>query len=74
MGFSRQKYWSWLSFPSPEYLPNPGIEPGSPVLQAVSCITEGFFTREAPLMTWGVYQKYQSSLLSKDCAESGPCY
>ena len=34
MGFSRQKYWSGLSFPTPGDLPNPGIEPGSPALQA----------------------------------------
>ena len=34
MGFSRQEYWSGLPFPSPGDLPNPGIEPGSPVLQA----------------------------------------
>ena len=32
MGFSRQKYWSGLPFPSPGDLPNPGIEPGSPAL------------------------------------------
>ena len=32
MGCSRQEYWSGLPFPSPEDLPNPGIEPGSPVL------------------------------------------
>ena len=32
MGFSRQEYWSGLPFPSPENLPNPGIEPGSPTL------------------------------------------
>ena len=30
MGFSRQEYWSGVPFPSPEDLPNPGIEPGSP--------------------------------------------
>ena len=30
MGFSRQEYWSGLSFPSPGDLPDPGIEPGSP--------------------------------------------
>ena len=29
MGFSRQEYWSGVPFPSPEDLPNPGIEPGS---------------------------------------------
>ena len=34
MGFSRQEYWSELPFPSPGYLPDPGIEPRSPVLQA----------------------------------------
>ena len=34
MGFSRQKYWSQLPFPSPWDLPDPGIEPGSPALQA----------------------------------------
>ena len=32
MGFSRQKYWSGLPFPSPEALPDPGIEPRSPTL------------------------------------------
>ena len=34
MGFSRQEYWSGLPFPSPGELPDPGIEPGSPALQA----------------------------------------
>ena len=34
MGFFRQEYWSGLSFPSPGDLPNPGIEPRSPALQA----------------------------------------
>ena len=34
MGFSRQEYWSGLPFPSPGNLPNPGVEPGSPALQA----------------------------------------
>ena len=32
MGFSRQQYWNGLPFTSPEDLPNPGIEPGSPAL------------------------------------------
>ena len=47
MGFSRHEYWSGSPFPSPGDLPDPGIEPVSPTLQAVSCITGGFFT-EAP--------------------------
>ena len=36
MGFSKQKYWSGLPFPSPGDLPDPGIEPRSPMLQADS--------------------------------------
>ena len=36
MGFSRQEYWSGLPCPSPGDLPYPGIEPGSPPLQADS--------------------------------------
>ena len=36
MGFPRQKYWSGLTFPSPGDLPNTGIEPASPALQADS--------------------------------------
>ena len=34
MRFSRQGYWSGLPFPSPRDLPDPGIEPRSPALQA----------------------------------------
>ena len=34
--FSRQEYWSGLPFPSPGDLPNPGIKPRSPALQADS--------------------------------------
>ena len=34
LGFYRQEYWSGLPFPSPGDLPNPRIEPGSPILQA----------------------------------------
>ena len=36
MEFSRQEYWSELPFPSPGDPPDPGIEPGSPALQADS--------------------------------------
>ena len=34
MGFSRQQYRRGLPFPSPGDLPDPGIKPGSPTLQA----------------------------------------
>ena len=40
MGFSRQEHWSGLPFPSSSDLPNPGIEPKSPVLQADSLPAE----------------------------------
>ena len=40
VGFFRQEYWSGLPFPPLEELPNPGIEPRSPV----SCIAGRCFT------------------------------
>ena len=38
--FSRQEYWSVLLFPSPRDLPDPGIEPRSPALQADALSSE----------------------------------
>ena len=40
MEFSRQEYWSELLFLSLGDLPDPGIEPRSPALQADSLLTE----------------------------------
>ena len=40
MGFSRQEYWSGLPFPSPGDLPDPGIKPRSPTLQADTLTSE----------------------------------
>ena len=40
MGFSRQEYWSGLPFPSPGDLPDPGIKPRSPALQADALTSE----------------------------------
>ena len=40
MGFSRQEYWSGLPFPSPGDLPDPGIKPGSPALEADALTSE----------------------------------
>ena len=40
MGFSRQEYWSGLPFPSPGDLPDRGIEPGSPALEAGTLTSE----------------------------------
>ena len=51
MRFSRQEYWSGLSFPSPGDLLDPGIKPTSPALAG------GFFTNRATWKTlvpnWG---------------------
>jgi len=40
MEFSRQEYWSGLPFPFPADFSDPGIEPGSPTLQADSLPSE----------------------------------
>ena len=40
IGFSRQEYWSWLPFPPPGDLPNPGIKPASPALAGRYFATE----------------------------------
>ena len=40
MGFSRQEYWSGLPFPSPGDLPDPGIKPRSPAMQADALLSE----------------------------------
>ena len=45
MEFPRQKYWSWLPFPSPGDLPDPGIESASLVSHALA---GEFFTAELP--------------------------
>ena len=46
MGFSRQEYWSGLPRPPPGDLPDPGIEPVSPMSPALA---GGFLTASA---TW----------------------
>ena len=40
IGFPRQEYWSGLPSPSPGDLPDPGLKPGSPALQADSLLSE----------------------------------
>ena len=40
MGLSKQEYWSGLLFPSPGDLPNLGVEPRSPSMQADSLLSE----------------------------------
>ena len=50
MGFSRQEYWSGLTFPPPGDLPDPGIEPTSPVARALQADS-------LPLSHWGSPKK-----------------
>ena len=40
MGFFRQEYWSGFPFPSPGDLPNPGVEPRFPALEANALTSE----------------------------------
>ena len=40
MMFPRQEYWSGLPFPSPDYLPDPGIKPTSPAFAGEFFTTE----------------------------------
>ena len=49
MGFPRQEYWSGFPFPSPEDLPNPGMESGSPSLQvdSLSPLPSGKYNQSA---------------------------
>ena len=51
MVFSRQEYWSGLPFPSPGDVPNPGIEPRSPALQADALTSEQSNYRKIALIS-----------------------
>ena len=58
--FSRQEYWSGFPCPPSGDLPNPGIEPASPVDPA-----GGFFTTEPPRKPQnGPHQKKENSKLT----------
>ena len=59
MGFSRQEYWRGLPFPSPGDLPDPGIKPRSPTLQADALTSE-------PPGTMSVY-KHELLFLLNTC-------
>ena len=57
MGFSRQEYWSGLPFPSPGNLPDPGIEPRSPALQADALTSEPQESPSCPCTTAFICRK-----------------
>ena len=50
IGFTKEEYWSGLSFPSPGNLPDPGYKPRSPALQ-VDSLASDLFTVEAHKVT-----------------------
>ena len=62
MEFSRQEYWSGLPFPSQRDLPDPGIEPGSPALQADSLPCEPTRLPGPPQRRWFTHQKLLSHI------------
>ena len=62
--FSRQEYWSGLPFPTPEDLPNPGIEPTS------SPLAGGFFTTSA---TWEAHACVYTCIFAQTCIFPKPC-
>ena len=62
MGFSRQEYWSGSPFPSPGDLPDPGIKPKSPTLQADALTSE---PPGKPDIKKG-WQEYTEELYKKD--------
>ena len=55
MGFSRQEDWSGLPFPSPGYLPNPGIKHVSPPLAGRFFITSTTWEAHILYMSIHVY-------------------
>ena len=55
MGFSRQQYWSGLTFPFPDDPPDPGIKPMSP--ESTAFVGE-FFTTEPPGTPYTVYTQF----------------
>ena len=76
MGFSRQEYRSGLPFPSPVDIPNTGIEPRSPTLQADALPSEPpgkpffnnnqncFQCRCRTLINWSMYKKLAFAMIN----------
>ena len=70
MGFSRQEHWSGLPFPSLRDLPDPGIEPRSPALQADSLPTK---LQGKPIGIYRIGQKvYSGFFVLSEMGTSSP--
>jgi len=72
MGFSKQEYWSGLPLPSPGDLPDPGIEPRSPTLEADTLTSEPprslmkyFVNSQKTSVRWTRDAQYTSTLSLK---------
>ena len=71
-GFSRQEYWSGLPFPSPGDLPDPGIEPRSPTLEAGALTSEPpgkssyrYTTTYLSIYHWHIFELFPAFWLLK---------
>ena len=60
MGFSRQEYWSGVPLPTPGDLPDPGIEPRSPTLQAYALTSEPKLKAALRLGSWPIWLSHAS--------------
>ena len=71
MEFSRQEYWSGLPFPFPGDLPDPGIKPRSPALQADSLPSglQESITRAPP----SFFPGYHLNVSKSSCLDGKPC-
>ena len=58
MEFSKQVYWSGLSFPTPGHLPDPGIEP----MSLMSCVLASEFFITGATLDAGSQVKSRSSI------------
>ena len=69
MGFSRQEYWTGLSFPSPEDLPYPVVKPRSPALQADSLPSEPQASPNSAEVHWNLERQCRvlTQILQLDC-------
>ena len=59
MGILQARNWSGLPYPTPGDLPDPGIEPGSPALQADSLPAELW---RSPVLACIILSKYQANM------------
>ena len=74
MGFSRQEYWSGLPFTFPGDLPDPGVEPLSPVLQVAfnDCNYRVRITEKSRFCCCFATKSFPTVCDPMDCSPPGP--